>query len=427
MNNFVEIFSGKHENVTLMMNASERRKLARMRDFLCAEEEIYEKLDHYDIANMTDAELDGLLELSFDAGQIALPDDVEALLDDLRRDVGEEGTKTPSEGGHISFFGHCKRYSAAAAVFSAFSALSVTAYLATSSKLHISEISVISPWLEESSPGTDDMLDTAAVSLSETRLSLPRSFDTLDSAGGLPFGNLSIGVHTSDLVTASVMPDGAASIASMTGFLPAPQGALATVGYNQDGGLRPSTVSASIGEHFQAGTGGWVLSQRSGIATERFADQVISALEREFGEDIAARAIIEGNNRSVVVPLDGQELYIFNLTLAEGESVYTTAQEAEIHPNVFRLINRALEEGAQVDTTTMALNDRVVGIASRQGDDYELAELYYDRARSSDVLVYSNCVNPEQSVSALLPLRFDSQACVASAAITSTAASTDLQ
>ena len=99
MNNLVEILSGKHGNVTRIMNQKEREKLARMRDFLCAEEEVYEKLDHYDIASMSDTELEGLLDLSFGDDPIELPDDVEDLLEDLRRDIGEDEDIPPHSGG----------------------------------------------------------------------------------------------------------------------------------------------------------------------------------------------------------------------------------------------------------------------------------------------------------------------------------------
>lgn len=423
MNNLVEILSGKHGNVTLMMNASERKKLARMRDFLCAEDEVYEKLDHYDIASMTDAELDGLLDLSFDADQIALPDDVEALLEDLRRDIGEEEIPTAKGGDHVSFWGRGQRYAIAASIFVA---LFVPAYLATSSNGHIAAMSDTSPKIEVSGIGSEDALDTVMLSPTEPQVSLPHGLDIRDSAAGLSFGSLSSVVPTSDLMAASVIPDTEFAIASsMTGFLPALQDVWVAEVSNQDRSFLPYTASASVAELLQASTGGWTLSEGRGVNTEQFAEQVISAIELESGEDIATRATVEGNNRNIIVQLDGQELHIFNLTLTEGESVYTVAQEAEVDPNVFRLINRALEEGPQIDTTTMALNDRIVGIASRQGDHYVLADLFYDRARSSDMLVYSNCANLEQAVS-LLPPSLDSQACTVSASVMSSAASTDL-
>jgi transposase-like protein len=152
----------------------------------------------------------------------------------------------------------------------------------------------------------------------------------------------------------------------------------------------------------------------------------MSELQQILGESVMTRGVTEGDSENIIFQVDGLELHIFNFTLSEGDSVYTIARETEVDPNIYSLIKRALEEGAQVDTTTMALNDRIVGIASRQGDQYALSELVYDRARSSDMLVYSNCSNLNQAASSS-SVGLNSEVCMASAARMVTSAPLDLQ
>lgn len=427
MNNLVEILSGKHGNVTLMMNASERKKLARMRDFLSAEEEVYEKLDHYDIANMTDAELDGLLALSFDVDQIELPDDVEDLLDNLRRDIGEEEDPSLKGGGPGAFIGQCQRYGIAASLFVAVFA---SGYLLTSSDGNVSDLSYSPPPVEVGGFAPNDGSGAAMPNPSETPFSFPDTWNAPVSAAGLSFGSLSNTVVVSDATTASLAPNMGDVLISMIGALPEQFGIETAALPDQAAVFSAdnisSSVQAQIQEDIETVGAGWTLAEGRGFDAEQFTGRVLSNLQQSLGEDLMTRGVIEGDSGNLIVQVDGLELHIFNFTLSEGESVYTIARETEVDPNIYSLIKRALEDGALVDTTTMALNDRIVGIASRQGDQYALSELVYDRARSSNMLVYSNCANLDQAVG-FTSAGLNSEACMASAARMVTSASADFQ
>lgn len=393
MNNLVEELSNKNGTVTQIMKPKEREKLARMRDFLCAEEEVYEKLDHYDIASMSDTELEGLLDLSFGDDPIELPDDVEDLLDDLRRDIGEEEDIPPHSGGTVSFFKKCQTFGTAASLFLA---LFFSGYVFMAPEdLDASIGSALQSVGSGELVAIDDIttVDPRNSAILATNLgsnSVLTAGLTFPSSVGAEYElGATVAVET-PLLTASLDP-----LIYDEGIFSGPTegtaGAQSVAGISVFGTVQSDPEQ--IYQIPQSYAGGWIGSVDSGLVTNDFSEQTVTRLQEALGGEIMASGVSGSDSRNVVVQVDGVELHIFSFTLSEGESVYTISRDTQVNPNIFSLINRALEENALINTATMGLNDRIVGIAARQGNQYALSELVYERARSSDALVYSNCPN----------------------------------
>lgn len=368
MKNLVEILSGEHGNVKLLLNEPERKKLAQMRSFLSAEDEIYAQIGHYDLAEVSEDKIEGLLDLTFDKDQIALPDDVEDLLEDLRRDVGTDKEVASEKGGVFTCCKSSQFYPAAMAATLFFTLFSSTYFMANTGHGTSDEQVAIA------------LLDTSKIDIDVPELPMITSASVPPASSAT---NPDQTLSSEDAQTTALAPPSSSTWPYMLAYdhVPASDGSkfVDATSINQ----LPTTLTAILLE------GSWQSEFSTDMDPEDLSQKLIDTLQMSIGGQVVSH-VTQGENLNIIARTGDIEIHVFRFVLTErGDSVYKLAMQTDIDPKIQNLITKILEGNNKIDTTSMNLNDTLLGVATKSGDIYSISELIYDRPKY-EMIRYSN-------------------------------------
>ncbi len=360
MGNLVELLANETGEIDVILTEANRYKLARMKSFLATDEELLENMDHFDIANLSEDEMDVLLSKTTE----------DEYLNQLPREIV----------GRLEMLADKRTSAKSLRVIVALAACFILVFLAGASNFSFSSQSP-SPILTAAVPPIHNFDRETPVEENfrpGSEFALANAFVT---DGQDQQVRLSVVSTPLSVQQVSYMGSPIADISSDSGreiSFPAQNTALV-----ESASVDSQTWVPLVGSQLPIAFQGNYLGNR---------DALVSYIKSQFEGDAAITEMESTSGFNVIVRRDGVELHFFWITLTEeNPNPFLAAETVSLDPNVFKAISDALVIGENTDPTRLQINDNILGVVVRYEGETIVPKMLFENRRGAQQ--YSDCAS----------------------------------